>query len=137
MLRSRYGATAPLNENQYLAELMCERQAKKDRKDLPDRFWRLPAYERAYALQCRQAAALLKLYPLETILAVLRTSGKNAYSLGAKWLHPLFKAAHEARPQPKPQVEMKQEVKPPIDEVPRPTFSHGKSALDKLRGLDG
>ena len=82
-----------VSAQQLLAEIICSRQARSRGKDLPDKFWSLPEWERVYLIQIRFALGLLKLYNAETILKVLRgPDGKNAYTLNAKWLDGPFKA---------------------------------------------
>jgi hypothetical protein len=131
---SSYGGGL-LFAHQYLAELMCERQARSRSKELSTCFWRQPEWERAYAIQARFASALLKLYSADIILRVLRTKCcQNTYSLGAKWLHPLLKAelcrvtAQAAIPSAEPP-----QIPSPTNEAPRGAFVQAKSSLDKLR----
>ena len=77
---------------QYLAEIMIERQAKKQGLNLPNNFWNKDEWKRNYMIQLRLAYSLLKLYCVEAILIALKTpQGKKIYSLGAKWLDSLYK----------------------------------------------
>lgn len=94
-LKSRY-TTTPINEGQYLAEIMCERQAKRNKEDLPYQFWSLDKYKRDFLMQLRFANLLIKTYSFEAICAALKTQqGLRIYSLGAKWFDPIIKAEQE------------------------------------------
>lgn len=93
--KSRY--TDKLVEDaQLLAEIACERMAKKDGKDLPFKFWNTGRWLRDYKLQLRFANQLLKIYSFEAIRKSLDTfQGKKIYSLGAKWLDPIIAGEQE------------------------------------------
>lgn len=131
---------------QYLAESMCFRIARKDKRTLPLRFWKTEAWERPFLLQLRHANGLLKLYSAEAIIRALRTpEGKKVYSLGAQWLDPVIRVEQEKvdrqaaareeearKPTPAPTS-----AEPRKAEPPRKSYSARPTHLDRLRELDG
>jgi hypothetical protein len=126
---------------QYLAERMCERLARKNKKPLPPKFWNAPEWKRTFLLQLRHAHSLLKVYRVEAVVRALNTpDGKGAYSLGAGWLDAVIRAEQArveaaerkaaAAPDPEqgsPQVGVSGPREGPA--------AGGKSKLSKLRGL--
>lgn len=140
---SRFSGVEPiwLTAAQYLAEFMVARQARIKSVDLPQKFWSRDPWKRDFMLQLRLATSLLKLYPPEAVSAVLRsTEGKRAFSLGAKWLDPLFQAATTRLERER----LARESEPPptvpaaeaINEKPREGFVARPSLLSRLRELD-
>lgn len=137
---SRYGG-GWVSAAQFLAEYMVARQARFKGVDLPERFWNRDPWKREFLVQLRMAHSLLKLYPPEAVSRVLRSpEGKRAYSLGAKWLDPLFQAASDRLEREKAvRAETPVESPPPPEstaEPPRPGFVSRPSVLSKLRELD-
>lgn len=139
--QSRFGGgwIAP---GQFIAESMCDRIARKDKAELPLKFWTLERWKRPFLLQLRHANSLLKLYSAEAIIRALRTpEGKRVYSLGAQWLDPLIRVEQERVDR---QAEAREkapaaEPAPPAatTEPPRQPYKPRPSPLDKLRQLDG
>jgi hypothetical protein len=122
---------------QHLAEMMCERMARKDKKELAEQFWNKPPWKRTYLHQVQIAHGLLKLYAEEAILNVL-AKNPTVYSLNAQFLDPYFKAEQERLQhiEDKPAREESTPL-PNVNAKPRPNFQPKKSVLSKLRGLDG
>lgn len=139
---SLYGA-GWITPGQFLAESMCARKARSQKKTLPLKFWELEVWKREFALQARHVSGLLRLYSPEAIIRALRKpGGKNAYSFAAKWLDPLI--AEEQRvidsQKAKAAAEAVKEVEPQVvvgKTGPRPEFKSKSTPLDKLRALDG
>lgn len=135
---SRYGggwiADAP-----FLAELMVERVAKKDRRSLPPRFWDEKEWGPLFKRQLRFAQGLLRLYGVNVILRVLDGArGKSVYSLGANWLDAILQ--EEQKREDAQQASLRV-VTPPRDECPlpsglRPSFAPKPSPITRLRLLD-
>ncbi len=70
---------------QYLSEIMCERQSKKDNVHLPDKFWNDLVWKKDFLLQLKHANELLKTYSIDCILSVLKDRrAANVYSLGLR-----------------------------------------------------
>jgi hypothetical protein len=119
---------------QYLAELVCERQAKKEKTDLFFHFWQHPRWKRTFLYQVQLANGLLKLYAEEAILTALKKN-PGIYSLNANFLDPLIQAEQEKcviaqekeQPhQPLPEVN--------VNKPPRPKYDN-QTPLHKLRDL--
>ena len=77
---------------QYLAEVVCERQAQKDKKELPKQFWNLPHWKKKFTSQLFAARGLLKLYDEAVIIkAVKAEKARYIYSLRAPTLDDIIK----------------------------------------------
>jgi len=146
--KSRFAVDTWISSSQYLAENMCDRQARKKKTTLPFKFWDKeisPTWHREFLMQLRHANSLLKLYSVEAIVAALRSpKGKNVFSLGAKWLDPIiqeeqrrFDVAQEKQAVRLAKEETQPVVASNIPEAPRPSFTNHQSILSKLRDLDG
>ena len=84
---SKYSNGKSVTAAQYITELICEKMAKKDKKDLHYRFWTTPEWERYYKNQIASAYALLKKYPDTTIVRALNNpKADKIYSLRAPHL---------------------------------------------------
>tara|TARA_R100000008_G_C3499583_1_gene122960 strand:+ start:79 stop:498 length:420 start_codon:yes stop_codon:yes gene_type:complete len=89
---SRYSNDKRVTAAQYLAELMCERQAQKNKKELPNQFWNLPHWSKKFKSQLFAAYGLLKLYDETAIIkAVKSKEARNIYSLRAPILDDIIK----------------------------------------------
>ena len=72
---------------QYLAEYVNARKAKKEKCELPNRYWNLPEWKTEYIRQVTQANALLKSFSIEAIVSALNSKEFNwTYSLMTKGL---------------------------------------------------
>lgn len=141
--KSRFAISLWLTPVQYLAENMVARLATRDKVQLPDYFWKEPAWEKEFIRQSAAAASLLKEYSIEAIIAALRTTrGKQLYSLGAKaQLVPLIKLQQKRLNQKQVLADMQDEQQPTetvevaATEAPRPKFIEKPNATSKLKGL--
>lgn len=90
--KSEYAVDTYVTAAQYLAELMCERIAKKEKRHLPDRFWQTDDWKKVFNLQIIKANEWLKEYDISVILKGLRTpAASKIFSLGFKSaLKPIF-----------------------------------------------
>ena len=89
---SRYSDDKKVTAAQYLAEFMCERQAQKNKKELPKRFWNLPHWTKKFKSQLFAAYGLLKLYDEVAIIrAVKSKEARYIYSLRAPTLDDIIK----------------------------------------------
>lgn len=142
---SRYGRSRWITAAQYLAELLCERRARQEKKSLPLQFWKVPPWDGVFRQQAAAANRLIRrLDPQRTgagekaIARFLRSDrGKGVYSLAGAWVVPLVEQAHRtvlleaaAGPPAGP------EPPPPEPGPPRPPLVTGQSTLSKLKGLD-
>lgn len=131
---SKYSNGKTVSAAQYIAELICERKAKKQKKDLHYRFWLSDEWEKEYKGQIAAAHKLLKKYDAATIVEALNsTHGIKIYSLRAPHLDDIILRTSELRskrPQPK------------LKDIERNLFDKGKieikktNILDKLKEID-
>ena len=81
---SRYSPAAWVTAAQYIIELVCERQAAKNKVDLPLQFWNLPEWSKEFASQTRATNRLLKKYDAKAIINAIKMKG--IWSLRPKWV---------------------------------------------------
>ncbi len=79
---SKYSPNKWVTGSQYIVELVCERKARKDKKDLPTQFWKLKEWATFYRSQVNTANSLVKKYGVEAVIAALKN--KNNY-----WMYSL------------------------------------------------
>lgn len=131
---SKYSNGRNVTPAQYIAELVCERVAKKLNKDLHYRFWVNPEWEKEYSGQIAAAYKLLKAFDDKAIVnGLLTAQGLKIYSLRAPHLIDIIKkqqAILDNTPKPKPQI------------IERNFLATGRintvrhNILDKLKDLD-
>jgi hypothetical protein len=143
---SKYSPGVYVTAAQWLAEHMCERQARAKGQDLPPHFWKAPSHkatwEKAFLRQFRAAHALLRQFPEKAVGQALRTpAGRRVVSLAAPSLLDLVKAAAREL---ELQERLAAEAPPPPPQGPPPrTFRTGgafrskKSVWEKLKEVDG
>jgi hypothetical protein len=131
---SKYSNDKPVCAAKYITELVCERKAMKDKKDLHYRFWLSKEWEKYFKNQIGTAYKLLKSYSDKAIVnALLTPKGKTIYSLRAPHLIAMIeqeekKLAAENKSFTK-QVERKSEI----------SYSQNKSKksiISKLKDLE-
>ena len=84
---SKYSNGKSVTAAQYITELICEKMAKKDKKDLHYRFWVTPEWEKYYRNQIASAHALLKKYSDTAVIRALNNpKTEKIYSLRAPHL---------------------------------------------------
>lgn len=129
VFKSQYTDSLVTGE-QLLAEQMCERQARRDKKTLGSKFWNNDFWAKEFKKQLRFANQLTKCYDLDVIFKALKSwRGKRIYSLGAKSiLDSIIKG--EA-------VKKEQQETPDIPEPPKTTkFLRENKDKSKLSKLD-
>lgn len=134
---SRYGG-GEVSPSQYLAELICENIASKNKTDLEYKFWNNEIWKKTFVSQVIAANSLLKLYQPQIIVSVIIKAikkRKNVYSLRAKWLHDELKKESllQQRTAPTTTVIVKKTTE---IEKPRENFIENKTTRAKLRDLD-
>jgi hypothetical protein len=84
---SRYGGEDNfVTGTQYIIELICEKKAKLDNRNLPLKFWTHPDWAAFYKRWLRQVAKLLKEFDEKAIIAALKSKKS-----GMRWsLHTEF-----------------------------------------------
>lgn len=132
---SKYSNGKEVSAAQYLAELVCERVAKKNKKDLHYRFWLNKEWEKEYKGQIAAANKLLRRYDLTFIIQALKTDkGQKIYSLRAPHLEPMIEQMESRGQKEKETIQVKN--------IERNFFDKGKESkkttniLDKLKEID-
>lgn len=130
---SKYSNGKEVSAAQYISELVCERIAKKNKKDLHYRFWLSKEWQKEYKGQIAAANKLLTKYACSRIVSALLTkNGLKIYSLRAPHLIGII----EQTPEPK------EELYENIPSINRVLLNKGKSIisnknlLDKLKEID-
>lgn len=134
---SRYSPGKWISSSQYITELICEKKAQKNKKDLPNEFWNLPEWKKFYKQQILAACGLLKIYDDKAIIRALQNKAAwSIYSLRAPHLDDIIKEEQRL-------LELEQEKVKPInldlkstDSKPRIEKSR-KNIITKLKELDG
>lgn len=129
-ITSDFTDLGPVTPPQKMAEMMCERQAKKAGKRLPDRFWNDDDWHDVFMLQLFRANQLLKKYPAEVIFKVL-SDMPWVYSLLGKFLIEKFEKELKMIPAPK-NIDIVEEDLQPRKQVE----TKEQNVLSKLRELD-
>lgn len=88
---SKYSNGKSVSAAQYITEIICEKKAKKDKKDLHYRFWVSKEWELYYRNQIASAHKLLKEYNETAIIRGLNhPKSEKIYSLRAPHLKPII-----------------------------------------------
>lgn len=88
---SRYSNNKEVSAAQYIVELICEKKAKFEKKDLHYRFWVNKEWSAYYRNQIATANKLVKKYnPLAIVKALQDNKAANTYSLRAPFLIPII-----------------------------------------------
>jgi hypothetical protein len=84
---SKYSNNKPVSAAQYITELICEKLAKIENKDLHYKFWLNKEWSMYYRNQIASAHKLLKKYPdVAIIRALANPKASKIYSLRAPHL---------------------------------------------------
>lgn len=127
---SKYSNGKTVSAAQYITELICERIAKKEKKDLHFRFWLSDQWSKQYRNQIGSANKLLKEYEPQFIIRALQSSkGLKIYSLRAPFLIGLIKAEMELQAK-----KDQNQSEPPVHD--RVLLSTGRQELKKKNILD-
>lgn len=121
---------------QYIAEIVCQRQAEKDNVGTPAyKFWNTEKWKKSYTHQIILANRLVKKYDERAIVKALKSArGKSIYSLRFPGLEDLIKKEQETlkRSDDTESIDIKD-----IDTNSKPRKPFGnKSPFSKLRDLD-
>ena len=131
-----------LSAGQYLAEFMTVRQARRDKAELPQKFWNSPGWKRKFLNQLNAANKLLADFDVQVILRALRSAeGRQCLSLGVAWLGELVGREQAKAEQTKMRFVNSARDNPALPpssgvaEPPRPAFAPRESLLSRLRQL--
>ena len=132
---SKYSNGKTVSAAQYITEIICEKKAKKDKKDLHYRFWVSPEWEKYYRNQIASAHALLKKYSDTAIIRGLNNSkAEKIYSLRAPHLPPIIE--HEAFLLEKQNKELSKTFDRPAEVEFGDRTIKKKNIISKLKDLD-
>jgi hypothetical protein len=88
---SKYSNDKLVSAAQYITEIICEKRAKLNKKDLHYRFWINKEWSKFYRDQIASANKLLKTYSDAAILKALsHPKAQKIYSLRAPFLIPII-----------------------------------------------
>lgn len=119
---------------QFITEMICERLAKKDKRDLHYRFWLSDDWQKSYKNQIPTANKLLKKYSAKAIIdALCSPTGKKIYSLRAPHLTPIIEQI-ELKLKQQPVVEIKPIQRNMLDVGS--VSKKSKNLIDKLKELE-
>lgn len=138
---SKYSPGKFITGAQWLAELMCERKARHNKKDLPPFFWKDKEWSKFLVHQVVVANRLFKAFPEKAIGRALRRKELSlVWSLADKRVRPIIKDEEKKLKFELEQQKVEQEsVPPPLDEVgkngnERPIMDKN-NIINKLKGL--
>jgi len=132
---SRYSPQGFVHGAQYVTELICEKKAKVEKKELPLKFWDLPDWNKYYKYQIMLANRLVKKYGESAVIATLNDKRTwKTYSLRAPLLVPILEEYKE-------KSELAKTISKGLeyDFSKKETFNSNnskKSIISKLRDLD-
>lgn len=133
---SRYSNGKEVSPAQYIAELICEHKADKEKKDLHYRFWLNKEWASYYRNQIGSANQLVKKYnPVAIVKALQDTRAKKIYSLRAPHLLPIIDEYQTQQDL----INQHTNTSPNIDRTDNKTFRTIKkqnNILSKLEELD-
>ena len=125
----------PCNAAQYIAEMVCLREAEKYNEGRPGyKLWNTKKWQTKFKSQVTKAYQLLKKYTDKAIIGALKSNkGKSIYSLRVKTLEGLI-----AQEQKSLDSKVKKETLYEDNTTKRPMKPYGRQGLtQKMRGLDG
>ena len=97
---SRYSPKGWVSSYQYITELICEKKAQQESKELPIKFWEIKEWRSLYRYQITLATSLVKKYGEEAVIAALRDRRcYRTYSLRAPFLTPIIEEHYEKQQQ--------------------------------------
>ena len=125
------------NAAQYIAEMVCLREAEKQRVGRPAyALWNTEKWQKKFKSQVTKAYNFLKKYSDKAIINALNSyKGKKIYSLRVKFLEPIIEKEQEAIDK----IEAKEikEIKYEDNTLQKPRKSFGNQSLfSKLESLD-
>lgn len=135
---SRYSPGGWVTGAQYIIELLCERQARKKNRDLPVRFWTLPAWQKEFASQTRATNRLIKKYSEKAIINAIKE--RHIWSLRPKWVEQVIQA-EQKKIDKKKEYEEKIKKRAPKEDKPVVVPNNNKrrrapSRFKKLLAID-
>jgi hypothetical protein len=133
---SKYSNGKLVSEAQFITEIICERIAKKENKDLHYRFWLSKNWEKQFKGQIASANKLLNTYPINDIIDALKSyKGQKIYSLRAPHLPAIIEEVASKRPKVDKTINKTHDIKRNmLESGSKKTKTN--NILDKLRGIE-
>lgn len=132
---SRYSPQGWVHAAQYITELICEKKAKTEGKELPLKFWELKEWLKFYKYQITLANKLIKQYGETAIISALMDKRMwKTYSLRSPFLKNVieeYKKKEEAAAEMIKKVEYDFSEKKKFD-----SNNDKKSIVSKLKDLE-
>lgn len=131
---SKYSNGKQVSAAQYITEIICEKKAKLDKKDLHFKFWINNEWSRFYKDQIASANRLLKKYSDTAIVRALNNQkAQKIYSLRAPFLIPIIE--QEEKILQAQNTELSLDLQRP-EKVVFGTPKKNKNIISKLKDLD-
>jgi len=132
---SRYSPGGWVSAPQYITELVCEKKALKDEKDLPVKFWEIKEWRKYFRYQITLANKLIKEFGERSVIAALRDNRSwKTYSLRSPFLKSIIEEKKKGLP-----AERTEDVSYGFSEKKLPehkTNNNKNSVISKLKELD-
>lgn len=133
---SKYSNGKTVSAAQYITEMICEKKAKFEKKDLHFRFWTSKEWSAFYRNQIATANALLKKYSETAIIRALSSSlSDRIYSLRAPSLINTIKQQEKLIESKNGQEKVSVNIKRHTDNLGK-TEKRKTNLLDKLKDID-
>jgi hypothetical protein len=127
---SRYSPGGWVRSDQYIIELICEKKARHDNKDLPIQFWKEKEWAAFFRSQLRKCKSLLNSYSSEAIIKGLQDKRSwKIYSLYAPWLLDIIDEYQTEISRPK--------IKEELPEMSSGTFTRKKNNKKNILDILG
>lgn len=134
---SRYSPKSWVHAAQYVTELICEKKAKTENKELPIKFWELDDWCKFYKYQIMLANRLIKEFGEHSIIAALHDSRMyKTYSLRSPFLEKIVKEYADKAEAAKKIMQSKTIDYDFSDKKKFDSNNNKKSIVSKLKGLE-
>lgn len=82
--QSQFSPSKNISAAQYVTELVCKNNARKNGQDLPLKFWTIDSWNKFYKFQIKCCNDLLKIVDEEILISFVKQH--NIWNLSAKWI---------------------------------------------------
>lgn len=128
--KSRFSPNKYVSLSQIGAEIMCERMARKEYKELPLKFWEIKKWRNILVWQAKLCSELRKKYRDDAIFSALMDKrSKYTYSFQAPWLIKTIEE-YEAKPAQEIKIEIVVTEEKPTELRPSSGGNNLASLLD-------
>lgn len=132
---SKYSNGKEVSAAQYITEIICEKKAKIDKKDLHYKFWLNKEWFAFYRNQIASAHKLLKTYSDTAILRGLNNpQASKIYSLRAPYLIPIIESEQNRLENENTSITL--ELNRPTNIKFGPKTKTNKNIFSKLKDID-